>query len=55
MTFERCDTPDAVKAPQLGEHTEEILGDVVGMSDREISQLFDGGIVAAPRFNRHAA
>jgi 2-methylfumaryl-CoA isomerase len=55
MTFEQCDTPDAVKAPQLGEHTEEILGDVVGMSDREISQLFDGGIVAAPRFNRHAA
>jgi 2-methylfumaryl-CoA isomerase len=55
MIFEQCDTPDAVKAPQLGEHTEEILGDVVGMSDREISQLFDGGIVAAPRFNRHAA
>jgi 2-methylfumaryl-CoA isomerase len=55
MTFDACDTPDAVKAPQLGEHTEEILGDVVGMSDREIAKLFDGGIVAAPTFDKRAA
>jgi len=55
MTFDACDTPNAVNAPQLGEHTEEILGDVVGMSDREIAKLFDGGIVAAPTFNKRAA
>ena len=55
MTFDACETPNAVMAPQLGEHTEEILGDVVGMSDREIAKLFDGGIVAAPTFNRRAA
>jgi 2-methylfumaryl-CoA isomerase len=55
MMFEACETPNAVKAPQLGEHTEEILGDVVGMTDRQIAQLFDGGIVASPKSNKRAA
>lgn len=55
MSFENCETPLAVKAPILGEHTEEILGDVVGMSDGEISSLFDRGIVTAPSFSRRAA
>jgi len=35
-----------VRAPVLGEHTEEILGDVAGLSDVEIAALFDAGIVA---------
>ncbi len=39
-----------VKAPELGAHTEEILGDVVGMTDTEIAQLFDAGIVQSPNF-----
>jgi 2-methylfumaryl-CoA isomerase len=39
-------------APVLGQHTEEVLGDVVGMTDTEISQLFDKGIVQSPEFAR---
>jgi len=39
-----------VGAPALGAHTEEILGDVVGMTDTQIAQLFDGGIVQSPTF-----
>ncbi len=38
------------QAPALGAHTEEILGDVVGMCDTEIAQLFDKGVVQSPRF-----
>lgn len=46
-----------VPAPVLGAHTEEVLGDVVGMTDTEISQLFDGGIVQSPTYAavRHVA
>lgn len=36
--------------PVLGQHTEEILGDVVGLSDTEISQLFDKGTVCSPAY-----
>lgn len=35
-------------APMLGGHTEEILADVVGLSDGEIARLFDDRIVAGP-------
>ncbi len=37
-----------VPAPRLGEHTEEILGDVMRLSDGEIGQLFDKGVVQGP-------
>jgi 2-methylfumaryl-CoA isomerase len=36
------------RAPILGEHTEEILADVLGRSQREIGDLFDRGVVAGP-------
>lgn len=39
-------------APALGQHTEEVLGDVVGMSDGEIGKLFDKGVVQSPDFAR---
>ena len=39
-------------APELGAHTEEILGDVARLPDQDIASLFDEGIVASPR---HAA
>ncbi|MFN3233768.1 MAG: CoA transferase [Alphaproteobacteria bacterium] len=35
-------------APVLGQHTEEILADVVGLDEGEIARLFDDGIVAGP-------
>jgi 2-methylfumaryl-CoA isomerase len=34
-------------APRLGEHTDEVLADVLGMSSAEIGRLHDAGIVAA--------
>jgi 2-methylfumaryl-CoA isomerase len=34
------------RAPQLGEHTEEILADVLGLSPQEIGRLDDSGTVA---------
>ncbi|MBK8962243.1 MAG: CoA transferase [Candidatus Competibacteraceae bacterium] len=36
-------------APALGQHTDEILSDLLGMSDVEISKLHDDKIVAGPR------
>jgi 2-methylfumaryl-CoA isomerase len=37
------------RAPQLGEHTEEILAEVLGMSGAEIGRLHDAGVVAGPK------
>lgn len=34
------------RAPQLGEHTAEILADVLGLSEPEIGRLHDDGVVA---------
>ena len=42
--------PDARRpvqpAPRLGQHTDEVLGDVLGLSGREIARLHDAGVVA---------
>lgn len=35
-------------APRLGEHTDEILLDVLGLSEGEVGRLHDEGIVAGP-------
>jgi 2-methylfumaryl-CoA isomerase len=42
------------RAPLLGEHTEEILADVLGLSGTEIGNLHDAGIVASAELD-HAA
>lgn len=41
------ETPRA--APRLGEHTEEVLADIAGLSSGEIGRLHDAGVVASPR------
>jgi len=46
-------TPRA--APVLGADTEAVLGDVVGLDDTEIAQLFDSGVVQSPRFKARPA
>jgi 2-methylfumaryl-CoA isomerase len=33
----------------LGEHTDEILSEMLGMSDAEISRLHEDKVVAGPR------
>ena len=35
-------------APRLGEHTEQILAEDLGLSAREIAELRDRGVVAGP-------
>ena len=42
-------------APALGADTEAVLGDVVGLSETEIAQLFDDGVVQSPRYSRIGA
>ncbi len=37
---------DPSPAPELGEHTNEILADELGLSDLEIGRLYDDGVVA---------
>jgi 2-methylfumaryl-CoA isomerase len=48
MDFSQVARLPARPAPQLGEHTDEILLDVLGLSSREVGQLHDEGIVAGP-------
>ena len=48
FSFSDAQREDPRPAPRLGEHTEEILGDVAGLPDSEIAALFDEGIVARP-------
>lgn len=52
MTFSSGPRKPPQAAPVLGQHTEEVLGDVVGMTDTEIAQLFDKGVVQSPEFAR---
>jgi len=35
-------------APALGEHTDEVLSDLLGLTDAEIGRLHDDGVVAGP-------
>lgn len=44
-----AEQPTPAPAPLLGQHTTEVLADVLGMSDREIGDLHDRGVVASPQ------
>jgi 2-methylfumaryl-CoA isomerase len=39
----------AEPAPRLGAHTDEVLGDILGLSAAEIGKLHDEGVVAGPQ------
>ncbi len=52
LNFSDYARTDPVAAPVLGAHTEEILGDVAGLSDTEIAKLFDAGIVSSSERRR---
>jgi len=52
MHFGAVTRAPARRAPRLGEHTDEILADLLGMSSGEIGRLHDAGIVAGPRAAR---
>jgi 2-methylfumaryl-CoA isomerase len=48
LAFSGIDRGPVAPAPTLGQHTDEILGDVLGLSGAEIGGLHDRGVVAGP-------
>jgi len=46
LVFGDAERLTAQRAPTLGEHTEEVLAEVLGLSDAEIGRLLDDGVVA---------
>ena len=48
LAFSSAERLAAMPAPLLGEHTDEVLAGVLGLSDREIGRLHDDGVVAGP-------
>ena len=52
VSFEASPTLEPRIAPAVGQHTEEILHQTLGMTTGEMGRLFDEGIVASPEFNR---
>ncbi|GJM12846.1 MAG: 2-methylfumaryl-CoA isomerase [Pseudohongiella sp.] len=48
LNFEGLGNVPVTPAPLLGQHTDEILGDTLGLSSIEIAKLHDSGIVAGP-------
>jgi 2-methylfumaryl-CoA isomerase len=49
LWFTELERQPVERAPILGEHTEEILADVLGLRAGEIARLHDAGVVAGPR------
>jgi 2-methylfumaryl-CoA isomerase len=48
LCFDACERLPARRSPQLGEHTDEVLADVLGMTDTEIGRLYEDGVVGGP-------
>ncbi len=48
LDFSKVPRLPAAPAPMLGQHTDEILLDVLGLPEHEIGALHDAGIVAGP-------
>lgn len=48
LDFSKVPRLPARPAPRLGEHTDQILLDVLGLPSAEVGQLHDAGIVAGP-------
>jgi len=46
VAWSRFDRQPAVPAPQIGQHSEAVLADVLGLGSGEIGRLMDNGVVA---------
>jgi 2-methylfumaryl-CoA isomerase len=49
VEFSNYDPLPAQKPPKLGQHTEEILGDIMKLGSGEIGALFDNGTVGSSK------
>jgi 2-methylfumaryl-CoA isomerase len=47
LSFSGCERLPARRAPRLGEHTDEVLATILGLSDGAIGRLHDEGVVAS--------
>jgi 2-methylfumaryl-CoA isomerase len=48
LAFGGCERVPPARAPLLGEHTDEVLHTILGLSDAAIGRLHDEGVVAGP-------
>jgi 2-methylfumaryl-CoA isomerase len=48
LNFSELERLPVKPAPQIGEHTDAVLGDVLGLSSGQIAGLHDRGVVAGP-------
>ena len=48
LNFSGVERAPAKPAPQLGEHTEEVLSQLLGLSGAELGRMFDRGLIGAP-------
>jgi 2-methylfumaryl-CoA isomerase len=48
MDFTAAERVPVRRAPLLGEHTDEVLAEVLGLAEHEIGRLHDEGVVAGP-------
>ncbi len=48
LAFSGAERLAPARAPLLGEHTDEVLAGVLGLSDSEIGRLHDQGVIAGP-------
>ena len=48
LQFGKADRLPAVPAPRLGEHTDQILLELLGLSSAQVGALHDAGVVAGP-------
>lgn len=49
LDFSKVETVPAAPGPVIGQDTEEVLADTVGLSPQQIGRLYDAGIVAGPQ------
>jgi 2-methylfumaryl-CoA isomerase len=48
LQFSAAERPAPQRAPILGEHTDLVLSEILGLSDAEIRRLRDARVVAGP-------
>ena len=48
-SFSQIERANATRAPRQGEHTDQVLGELLGLSNTQIGHMHDRGLVAGPQ------